>query len=915
MKLPVCLPALLLILAWPLCATCQERGGGQRGGDVRALVSDERGNRPAAETQIYTNSYALLIGNAKYQDRGWNDLPDVDNDIAAVREVLEKEHGFKVEVALNQSRGALLGVIDRFIGSYGHRSGNRLLIYYSGHGYTALLPDERKMGYLVLPDAPAMPGAAQALRTPPSEEEFERFLPAAITMDEIEAFARRITAKHVLFVFDSCFSGTVLYKDLGTGVPALLTAEELKPVRAYLTAGNETQPVPAFSRFRRKFVVGLSGDADTNGDGYILSSELGRWISVEVQKDTGRQQTPVFGKSDLFKRGDVIFVSPKGAPPREARKENRPPAAASPPSRFAASMAWGYEPLIAGGWEAPDESASQSIYDNLLKSVPARWAGPAKRITQFRRTKLSFYPDAYLYEGLVPADNFNKGGVFSFIVSAGGKITLLDGSSPPIHRLNAEFPLKLDSDEQAEDYLRFFHAAVYGSEGDFHIVDNGSDLLWEKDVSVSNRQIVEKHIKPLLIERIKEGVWHFEVTIQYSDAVFYAKMELRAGGMVEMIEDQPFSADLPLRRQAFDGPLRHEVPNWGLSSLVSGYWEVTDEATSQKIFGLLSNAYSSTELIGTVRQVKKLRRVKLPFYAGAYLYEGLIPATSYREPGIFTFIVLQDGTLVLLNGLPQPIHDLNKKVPLSIATKEQAEAYFRFFNFAVYGEGGNFRVIDWNNKIAWLDTITEDRKKKIELHIKPVSVTKAANGDWLANATVQYRNGLSHAKYRLDKGGVVEMLEESVIESNLPVRSDRFKGAVRYEFERNKNLKTSITVVDAQFHNSIGMRYLDQGNLDVATSYFTKAIQLNPIYAEAYLNRSSAQLEKGVGFEQALKDCSKAIELKENYADAYLSRGIIHDRLQMYDKAIADFQTVLRLEPGNRQAKGNLENVKGKKRT
>jgi WG containing repeat/Caspase domain len=305
MKKILHLLCLCIVFVPPALTLCQDRGG-----DVRMRVSDERGNLQKGETLIYERSYALLIGNTRYQDRAWNDLPDVDDDIAAVREVLEKQHGFKVEVALNLNRDALLRVIDQFISKYGQRYNSRLLIYYSGHGYTALLPDERRMGYLVMPDAPAMPDVEKALRTPPADEEFEQFLPAAITMDEIETYARRITAKHVLFVFDSCFSGTVLYKDLGTSVPTLITTEELKPVRAYLTAGNETQRVPAFSKFRRKFVAGLMGEADTNGDGYILSSELGRWVSIEVETDTGRKQTPVFGKSDIFRRGDMVFVTP-----------------------------------------------------------------------------------------------------------------------------------------------------------------------------------------------------------------------------------------------------------------------------------------------------------------------------------------------------------------------------------------------------------------------------------------------------------------------------------------------------------------------------------------------------------------------------------------------------------------------------
>jgi hypothetical protein len=351
---------LTLMLASLPPVFSQDRGGG-----VRLRVRDERGARQAEETAVYSDSYALVIGNSAYDDPACADLPEASADVAAVKDVLEKQHGFKVEVALNQRRDALLRLIDQFISRYGQRYNSRLLIYYSGHGYTALLPDERRMGYLVMPDAPSMPSEERALKTPPTYEEFERFLPSAITMDEIETYARRITARHALFVFDSCFSGTALYKDLTAGVPEQITTEELKPVRAYLTAGNETQRVPAFSKFRRKFVAALMGDADTNGDGYILASELGRWVSIEVEKETGRRQTPMFGKSDVFKRGDVIFVSPRGPAPI---------AAATPPPGAATQRS--AEQLF---WQEIEKRNSVAGYKTYLSAYPkGEYAGVAE---------------------------------------------------------------------------------------------------------------------------------------------------------------------------------------------------------------------------------------------------------------------------------------------------------------------------------------------------------------------------------------------------------------------------------------------------------------------------------------------------------------------------------------------------------
>lgn len=314
MKTKTLLLCLALLFSSLLAASGQESK--DRGGAVRLRVEAKAGDAAGEQTLVYENSYALLIGNSLYQDqRAWGDLPGAEEDIVAVRKVLEDEHGFKVEVALNQKREALLRVIDQFISRYGQRKKNRLLFYYAGHGYTALHRG-RKMGFLVMPDAPPMPSESSSLRVPPSPKEFEDFLPSAITMAEIEAYAEnRIQSDHVLFVFDSCFSGTAIYRSSVVTVSDQITTEELHPVRAYLTAGNETQRVPDFSKFRHKFVAALQGAADGNGDGYITGYELWRWVSVEVEKETGRRQTPVYGKSkdDALHRGDVIFASPKGA--------------------------------------------------------------------------------------------------------------------------------------------------------------------------------------------------------------------------------------------------------------------------------------------------------------------------------------------------------------------------------------------------------------------------------------------------------------------------------------------------------------------------------------------------------------------------------------------------------------------------
>jgi|GEM_PF-1260720 len=279
--------------------------------------------RPQGEKPkiLYRNSYALLIGNSEYEDQSWRDLPGVKIDIPAVREALEK-HTFKVEEAWNLTRREFLDRIDEFISAYGQNYENRLLIYYAGHGYTAVLSDSRKMGYLVMKDAPEMPPATEALRTSPSN--LPQFRLRAISMDEINEKARAISSRHALFVFDSCFSGTVLYRDNIVTTPKEITSEELHPMRGFLTAGNELQSVQDDSPFRRSFVGGLAGEADANRDGLILISELLLFLRPDVDKKTRQKQTPVFGKLAPFDRGDMLFVLPDGKAQLYAKMPSTP---------------------------------------------------------------------------------------------------------------------------------------------------------------------------------------------------------------------------------------------------------------------------------------------------------------------------------------------------------------------------------------------------------------------------------------------------------------------------------------------------------------------------------------------------------------------------------------------------------------
>jgi WD40 repeat protein len=292
-------------------------------GDVRVRGT----NGTTRSVQVYKRSYAILIGNTEYAN--WNNLPGVLQDMIEVRDALKRQ-GFGVvkfsdrgdpifdQPALNLTRDEFKRQINLFIDQYGQDEENRLLIYYAGHGYTALLPDGRKMGYLVMRDAPRMPHVDRPLK-PLTAPQLAPLYRAAVNMDEIETYARNILSRHVMFVFDSCFAGTVLFRGDEPEIPPYITAEVMQPVRAFLTAGLEYQEVPDESVFRKAFVRGIEGAADgaygnNPRDGYVLASELAVYIKQEVGTATRGRQTPVFGKipTQELARGDFVFVYGQG---------------------------------------------------------------------------------------------------------------------------------------------------------------------------------------------------------------------------------------------------------------------------------------------------------------------------------------------------------------------------------------------------------------------------------------------------------------------------------------------------------------------------------------------------------------------------------------------------------------------------
>ena len=245
---------------------------------------------------LYKDSYALVIGNGSYPAKnGWNSLPGAVNDVREVSEVLER-HGFNVTLKIDVTKAEFNKVFSEFIYKSGKVPDNRLLFYYAGHGYTTKSATGEDLGYLVMLDTPH----------PENEAEFDLY---SIDMVKFVSDSKKIHAKHVLFMFDSCFSGTIL--NLRNRVtPSHITDRIKNPVRQFITAGRADEPVPDRSEFKKAFLNLLEGRVEEpTPDGYLTGVELGDYLYRTVPKFS-QGQHPQHGKihDQQLNTGDFVFV-------------------------------------------------------------------------------------------------------------------------------------------------------------------------------------------------------------------------------------------------------------------------------------------------------------------------------------------------------------------------------------------------------------------------------------------------------------------------------------------------------------------------------------------------------------------------------------------------------------------------------
>ncbi len=108
-----------------------------------------------------------------------------------------------------------------------------------------------------------------------------------------------------------------------------------------------------------------------------------------------------------------------------------------------------------------------------------------------------------------------------------------------------------------------------------------------------------------------------------------------------------------------------------------------------------------------------------------------------------------------------------------------------------------------------------------------------------------------------------------------------------------------------------GHRYFEDGQYRDAITEFKSALEIRPGDPPANYGIAISQMQLGSN-DRALEYFARAIEAekdKKNKAFYYANRGILHDRMGLYRKALDDYKMALTLEPETAEGPGIISRL------
>jgi hypothetical protein len=256
------------------------------GNKPRRTNVSQKGDDASSDGRLNSTGdlYALVVGVSKYKHPKIKQLTVSDKDARDVAEFLRSQDKLfrKINVTLLTNEKATKGEIEKCL-QYRLREAGKddtVVIFWSGHGS----------------DDPRLPGEFFFIT---HDADPEYLTATCINMNQ-NRLLNRLDSKRVVLIADTCYAGNFTSMGAKSLRPALenfIRDFSESRGRVFLTSSRPDElsmekPGLANSVFTHYLLRGLTGEADSDGDGIVSIKELYDYVYQKTKSETNNIQHP-----------------------------------------------------------------------------------------------------------------------------------------------------------------------------------------------------------------------------------------------------------------------------------------------------------------------------------------------------------------------------------------------------------------------------------------------------------------------------------------------------------------------------------------------------------------------------------------------------------------------------------------------
>ena len=108
---------------------------------------------------------------------------------------------------------------------------------------------------------------------------------------------------------------------------------------------------------------------------------------------------------------------------------------------------------------------------------------------------------------------------------------------------------------------------------------------------------------------------------------------------------------------------------------------------------------------------------------------------------------------------------------------------------------------------------------------------------------------------------------------------------------------------------SVGSNFVNNNQYPKAVEIFTKVIELDPSWAEAWNKRATVLYMMGE-FEKSQNDIDEVLKLEKRHFGALAGQGLVNIKLENYEKAIMSYEEEMKIYPTMNSPKIMIKQLK-----